>query len=91
MATYPEKHFEAANMELNIEYLKQKIAAGAEYVITQMFLIIKNIFLMSQLAVLQELPYRLFPGLKFLNQPTKLIVCRAYFMLIYRMNWLRKF
>jgi methylenetetrahydrofolate reductase (NADPH) len=67
IAGYPEKHFEAPNMTSDIKYLKAKVEAGAEYIVTQMFFDNQKYFDFVELCRKNDINVPIIPGLKILS------------------------
>jgi methylenetetrahydrofolate reductase (NADPH) len=74
VAGYPEKHFEAPNMQTDLTYLKKKVEAGAEYIVTQMFFDNKKFFLFEKLCREAGIEVPIIPGLKPITSKKQLTV-----------------
>ncbi len=70
---YPEKHFEAPNLKTDIQYVKAKVDAGAEYVVTQMFYDNKVYFDFVKKCKAEGINVPIIPGLKILTAKSHLI------------------
>ena len=67
VAGYPEKHFEAPNMISDMRYLKAKIDAGSEYIVTQMFFDNAQYFEYLKKCKEQNIVVPIIPGLKIIT------------------------
>jgi len=64
VAGYPEKHFEAPNINEDLKYLKAKIDKGADYIVTQMFFDNKKYFEFVDLCRQNDINVPIIPGIK---------------------------
>ena len=81
VGAYPEKHFEAPNIETDIANLKKKVDAGADYIITQMFFDNRIYYDFVERCRKAGITVPIIPGLKPLSTYRQLSVLPEAFSL----------
>lgn len=79
IAAYPEKHFEAPNMYSDMKWLKAKVDAGADYIVTQMFFNNQKYFEFVEECRKNDIHVPIIPGLKILSSRKQLIALPKVF------------
>jgi methylenetetrahydrofolate reductase (NADPH) len=74
VACYPEKHEEAPNLEMDMQYLKQKQDLGAQYAVTQLFFDNEKYFQFVEKARAMGITIPIIPGIKPMAKLTQLTV-----------------
>jgi len=72
VAGYPEKHFEAPHFEADLGHLGEKVQAGAEYIVTQMFFDNRKYFDFVKKCRHHNINAHIIPGLKILTSREQL-------------------
>lgn len=79
MACYPEKHEEAPNLASDLIYAKQKVDAGAEYLVTQMFFDNQKYYDFVNKCREQGINVPIIPGIKPITLQNQLTVLPKIF------------
>ena len=79
MAGYPEKHFEAPNLEIDLNRMKEKVDAGADYIMTQMFFDNQKFFDFVKTCRDMGITVPIIPGIKPITNKKQLSVLPRIF------------